>query len=472
MYSLIFHGKKSIELQKWRNPRILVMLFQNVFAFSNSFSTAIAAAASPDVSPRDGQKGNNFTVSYLVESLGLTTKLAESISRKVSIEDSENPGTVLTLFRSYGFTDSQVSTIVTDYSKLLVADAERSIGPKLQSLQSRGASTSELTEIVSKVPKILGIKKDKAFNVYYDFIKEVIEADKSSKFKKLSHSLPQGSKQENKLRNVLALRELGVPQRLLLPLLISGPKFACGKERFEESLKKVVEMGFDPTSLKFVEALRIVQGLKEETIKEKVNVYKSLGFAVEDVWTMFKKWPNSLTYSEKKITKKFETLKKCGLVENEILSVFKKSPHCIGVSEQRIENFIDTLLGLGFSRDEFVIMVNRFPQGLNLSAENVKKKTEFLVKKMNWPLKAVASTPAILGYSMEKRIVPRCNVIKALMSKGLIGSELPALSPVLAITDQAFLNKYVKKHDDKELVADLMAIFMRKTRKKDKAFGP
>ncbi|XP_024004242.1 transcription termination factor MTERF15, mitochondrial isoform X3 [Eutrema salsugineum] len=442
MYSLIFHGKKSIELQKWRNPRILVMLFQNVFAFSNSFSTAIAAAASPDVSPRDGQKGNNFTVSYLVESLGLTTKLAESISRKVSIEDSENP------------------------------DAERSIGPKLQSLQSRGASTSELTEIVSKVPKILGIKKDKAFNVYYDFIKEVIEADKSSKFKKLSHSLPQGSKQENKLRNVLALRELGVPQRLLLPLLISGPKFACGKERFEESLKKVVEMGFDPTSLKFVEALRIVQGLKEETIKEKVNVYKSLGFAVEDVWTMFKKWPNSLTYSEKKITKKFETLKKCGLVENEILSVFKKSPHCIGVSEQRIENFIDTLLGLGFSRDEFVIMVNRFPQGLNLSAENVKKKTEFLVKKMNWPLKAVASTPAILGYSMEKRIVPRCNVIKALMSKGLIGSELPALSPVLAITDQAFLNKYVKKHDDKELVADLMAIFMRKTRKKDKAFGP
>ncbi|CAL9237828.1 unnamed protein product, partial [Arabidopsis halleri] len=48
------------------------------------------------------------------------------------------------------------------------------------------------------------------------------------------------------------------------------------------------------------------------------------------------------------------------------------------------------------------------------SAESVKKKTEFLVKKMNWPLKAVVSNPSILGYSMEKRIVPRCNIIKNL----------------------------------------------------------
>ncbi|CAH8256172.1 unnamed protein product [Arabidopsis lyrata] len=53
--------------------------------------------------------------------------------------------------------------------------------------------------------------------------------------------------------------------------------------------------------------------------------------------------------------------------------------------------------------------------------ETVEKKTEFLVKKIIWPLKSVVSNPAGLGYSLQKRIVPRCNVIKALMSKGLIG---------------------------------------------------
>ncbi|CAH2048026.1 unnamed protein product [Thlaspi arvense] len=183
---------------------------------------------------------------------------------------------------------------------------------------------------------------------------------------------------------------------------------------------------------------------------------------------MFKKCPGSLTYSEKKVTQKFETLKKCGLLDDEVLSVLKRSPHCIGVSEQRIENSIETCLALGFTREEFLMMVKCFPPCLHLSGETLKKKTEFLVKKMNWPLKALVSNPSVLGSSMEKRMVPRCNVVKALMSKGLIGSELPSLSSVLVCTDETFLKRYVRKLDDDELVAELMAIFTGIKRKTDK----
>ncbi|CAA7029826.1 unnamed protein product [Microthlaspi erraticum] len=422
MYSLILHGRRLIELQKVPHLRFAAQNQNPFFAFPNSFSSAA------DVSPlQDGRKGHNFTVSYLVDSLGLTTKLAASISRKVSFESKANPDSVLSLLRSHGFTDSQISDIVTDYPLLLTSDAEKSLAPKLQFLQSRGASTSELTEILTKVPKILRIKKDKAISRYYDFAKEIIEADKSSKLETLCHSsLPQGSMQDNKIRNVLALRALGVPQKLLLPLLISDHRnICCGKERFEESLKKVVEMGFDPTSSKFVQAMCLVYGFTEETIQGKVQVYKSLGFPVEDVWAIFKKWPQFLINSEVKIL-----------------------------------NSKKTFLGLGFSGDEFVMMVKRFPQCIGLSAESLKKKTEFLVKEMNWPLKAVAAKPQFIGYSMEKRIVPRCNVIKALMSKG---SKLPVMSSVLLYSDESFLNRFVRKHDDKELVADLMAIFHRRS---------
>ncbi|KAL1189968.1 hypothetical protein V5N11_027635 [Cardamine amara subsp. amara] len=281
MYSLILHGRRSIQMQKWRNLRFVV---QNAFTFSNSFSSA-------NVTSRDVQKGKNFTISYLVDSLGLTTKLAESISR-ISSEGKANPDSVLNLLSSHGFTDSQISSIITDYPLLLITDAEKSIGPKLQFLQSRGASNSELTEIVSSVPKILGMKEDKTFSVYYDFIKEIIEADKGSKNEKLCHSLAEGSRQENKIRNVLVLRELGVPRKFLFSFLISDHyKFCCGKERFGESLKKVVEMGFDPTSSKFVEALHVIYRMNDKTIEEKVIVYKRLGFSVGDVWALFKKWP-------------------------------------------------------------------------------------------------------------------------------------------------------------------------------------
>ena len=277
----------------------------------------------------------------------LYQKLADSISKKVTFEEKGHPDSVLTLLRTHGFTDSQITTIITDYPLLLVADADESLAPKLKLLQNRGASTSELTEVLSKVPKILRIKKDKALGRYYDFVREIIEADKSSKFERLCLSLPLGSRQENKIRNVLVLRDLGVPQRLLFPLLISRSAHVCGKERFEESLKKVLEMGFDPTTPKFVKALHTVYELSDKTIEEKVNVYKRLGFGVGDVWKIFKKHPSFLKFSEKNIS-----------------------------------HSTDTFLGLGFSRVELAGMVNRFPQCIGLSAETVKKKNEFVVEKM------------------------------------------------------------------------------------------
>ncbi|XP_019085277.1 PREDICTED: transcription termination factor MTERF2, chloroplastic-like [Camelina sativa] len=461
MCSMILHGRRLVQLQKWPNFSVSV---QKSTPLSNSFSSS-ASAASDVVSLQDGRKGKNFTVSYLVGSLGLTTKVAESISSKVSFEDKVNPDSVLSLLRSYGFTKSQISSIITVYPRLLILDAEKSVAPKLQSLQSRGASSSELTEIVSKVPKILGKRGHKAISVYYDFVKDVIEADKSSNYEKLCHSFPQGNK-ENKIRNISVLRELGVAQRFLFPLLISDSQPVCGKERFEESLKKVIEMGFDPETSKFVEALRVIYRMSDKTIEEKVNVYKRLGFGVADVWTIFKKWPSFLSYSEKKITNTFETLKGCGLLKHEVLSLLKKHPKCICSSEQKIVNSIETFLSLGFTKDEFVMMVKRYPQCIDYTPETVKKKTEFIVKKMNWPLEALVMIPQVYGYSLEKRTVPRCNVIKTLMSKGLMryGSEAPPMSSVLTSTDQVFIKRYVMKHD--KLVPELMGIFTGENGKK------
>ncbi|KFK40630.1 hypothetical protein AALP_AA2G021400 [Arabis alpina] len=381
--------------------------FRFTSVFSNSFSSSY-------VTPKDP----NFTVSYLVDSLGLPTKLAESISKKVSFQDQRNPDSVLNLLRSHGFTDSQISTIVTDYPRLLLLDAERSIGPKLHFLQSRGASISELTKIVSLVPEILG---KKSTSVYYDSVKCIVEAKnkKSSNYAQCSL--------ENKVRNISVLRELGMPQRLLLPLLVSKSQPVCGKENFDASLKKVVEMGFDPTTSKFVLALRMLYQMSDKTIEEKVQVYKSLGFTVENIW-----------------------------------EIFKLTPSFLKVSKNKILQSMETFLGLGFSRDEFAMMVKRYPACIEYSAESVKRKTEFILKKMNWPVKAVVLHPQVVGYSMEKRIVPRCNVIKALMSKGLLreGSELPPVSSVMSSTDQTFLNRYVLKHD--KLVPELMAIFTGK----------
>ncbi|CAA7022627.1 unnamed protein product [Microthlaspi erraticum] len=101
---------------------------------------------------------------------------------------------------------------------------------------------------------------------------------------------------------------------------------------------------------------------------------------------------------------------------------FSRKSNLSDVSEKKILSSMETFLGLGFSGDEFVMM------------------------------------PQVLGYSMEKRIVPRCNVIKALMSKGLLRKGSVKMSSVLICTDEVFLRRYVRKLGDKELVAELMSI--------------
>lgn len=78
--------------------------------------------------------------------------------------------------------------------------------------------------------------------------------------------------------------------------------------------------------------------------------------------------------------------------------------------------------------------------------ENFRSKMDVFVNKMGLQPADVARIPSILKYSLEKRIIPR-SVIKVLLSKGLM-KEKPARSYVLIESDEAFLNRFVKRHQE------------------------
>lgn len=76
-----------------------------------------------------------------------------------SSEAKGNPDSIMSLLKSHGFTDSQISTIITDFPQVLTLDAEKSLAPELKLLLSRRALTSELTEIAWDVVKQLVCEK-------------------------------------------------------------------------------------------------------------------------------------------------------------------------------------------------------------------------------------------------------------------------------------------------------------------------
>ncbi|KAF6161447.1 hypothetical protein GIB67_009326 [Kingdonia uniflora] len=54
-----------------------------------------------------------FTVPYLINSCGLSLQSADSASKKINIKSTKNADSVLELFRVHGFTDSQITKLVT-----------------------------------------------------------------------------------------------------------------------------------------------------------------------------------------------------------------------------------------------------------------------------------------------------------------------------------------------------------------------
>lgn len=111
--------------------------------------------------------------------------------------------------------------------------------------------------------------------------------------------------------------------------------------------------------------------------------------------------------------KKVEVYKKWGLSEDDILVAFGKHPWCMIASEHKISGVMD-----------------------------------FFVNKMGLEYSFVVRSPALISLSLEKRIVPRCEVYKVLLSKGLIKDNDISLTKMLVSSENWFLNKVVYRHEE------------------------
>ena len=78
------------------------------------------------------------------------------------------------------------------------------------------------------------------------------------------------------------------------------------------------------------------------------------------------------------------------------------------------------------------------------SEKKIKRVVSFFVDELGWKPSAVSKYPDILLLSIDKRIVPRCSVVRLLMSEGLVKKDLSILS-VLKSNENSFYEKFVSK---------------------------
>lgn len=302
---------------------------------------------------------------------------SEPVSAATSLKNKSD--IVLSLFKNHGFTDTQVSKLRRIRPQVFFSDPYKTLLPKLQFIQSTGVSTTQLAKIISSNPTILSRSLHDQLIPCYNYLKRVLVLDEH-----LVRMLNRNSRillhdvQKNIAPNLSALTKIGVPQSLILFILLRFPSVAHqNHDKFKTSLKEVIKMGFNPLRSTFVQAVHVVVEMTKRTWDHKMEVYG--------------RW---------------------GLSHDEIMLAFRSHPLCMNLSEGKIMSGMD-----------------------------------FFVNQMGWPAVKIARCPAVLFYNLEKRIIPRCGVIKALMSEGLVKKNF-ALSTFLRPTEKRFLDRFVRKYED------------------------
>ncbi|KAL3647976.1 hypothetical protein CASFOL_008944 [Castilleja foliolosa] len=246
----------------------------------------------------------SFTISYLINSCGLSSNDAVSVSKKVCFKSPENPDAVLKLLREYGFTDAHhIPILVKKWPKVLLSFPNRTLLPKLEFFRSIGVPLPFLAKKLSLYPLLLWRSLKNSIIPSYNDLKALLQSDE-----RVVHAFMRSQRvfvwnwAKVLSSNVSMLRERGVPQSSIVGLVMRQPSFLLVKdEKLAVHVDRAVEMGFDVSSNPFINAINVFVSLSESTLKRKMEIYRKCGWSESDFITAFLSQPICMTLSEEKI---------------------------------------------------------------------------------------------------------------------------------------------------------------------------
>ncbi|XP_058110270.1 uncharacterized protein LOC131253327 [Magnolia sinica] len=285
---------------KYSTPRSLFLLFlfqqnpSSLRSFSNiSTNNPTKTQATP----------SSFTLSYLINSCGISPHSALSASQKMELKSAQNPDSVLKFFRNHGFTKTQVTNLIAKCPRLLLADPNKTLMPKFQYFHGLGIPSATLAKILSWDYSIWNRSLQNQIIPSINFIKACVRTNERV-ICCIQHSthILRYDLQKVMEPNITMLRDQGVPESRIVRLITIQPRVLMQPaERLNEIVAMVKEMGFNPSTGNFILAIQVVSRMSRLKWEQKVAVYRSLGWSEDEFLSAFKVQPICMTTSEKKI---------------------------------------------------------------------------------------------------------------------------------------------------------------------------
>ncbi|XP_077249361.1 uncharacterized protein LOC143888856, partial [Tasmannia lanceolata] len=245
----------------------------------------------------------SFTVSYLINSCGLSEAEALLAATKIQLKPTKKPDSALEFFQNHGFTKSHITHLITKCPSLLLANPDKTLKPKFEFFTSLGFSRIDLAKLLTLDPILLKRSLDNHIIPTFTFLKSLIHTNEKIIYTvRRSTYILQCNPEKVMAPNVAVLQNHGVPNSMISKLISSQPRTMIqNNSRFREMVAMVKEMGFNPVKAHFILAVRVMSAMSKLNWEGKLEVYRSLGWSEDEVFSAFKMYPMYMVISEQKI---------------------------------------------------------------------------------------------------------------------------------------------------------------------------
>ncbi|KAI3451097.1 hypothetical protein Pfo_007762 [Paulownia fortunei] len=331
---------------------------------------------------------------YLIGSLKFSKARALVVSRHFAhIKYLEKPEEVVLFFKAIGLYDAQIQSLAHVLPRVLFANVEKTLKPKVIFFQELGLSGPRLGAFISKNPNMLKCSVDRSLKPCICLIEKVLKNDgRNRSNEKVNDDLFRTLTRCNRIvhlksrleANIQYLESCGVVGSQLSALLLRQPRiFAMNKEKLAELVSRALDMDFAVGSRMLVHAIHSLSCLSIKTLHGRFEVYRMFGISKDEVALMF-----------------------------------RKSPYVFQLSEAKL-----------------------------------RWKLEFFLNNLKINKLVLVHHPVLLSYSIEERVIPRYKVLEILKSRRLLRKD-SSLNSVMCISNRKFLEKYILrfKNDAEELL--------------------
>ncbi|CAL4900678.1 unnamed protein product [Urochloa decumbens] len=268
--------------------------------FHGYSTSAIAGATASEPCPA--------TVSYLI-SCGLSPVVAAAAaaSRKLRIRSTDRADAVRALFRSYGFTDADITGIVRQSPQILTLDPDRILRPKLDLFASLEVQPRKL----ASTPVLFMRSLDKHLIPCIQFLRGILgtDGDVCRAISRNPRGLTAADLDRNMRPAVDTLRRLGLPEASILKLLtIDLTVLRISPDRMSQIFEDLKSLGLGVTDTGFVPGFHALCCIRRETWLQRVALYQSFGVSEGELLKAIKMQPTVPLYTDENIKKKLRFL--------------------------------------------------------------------------------------------------------------------------------------------------------------------